>query len=287
MPAQQIAGQRDKVATRVAVLNLARGGDKVGGNEGAAEQRLQEFFHGGFGLDYAQGMNDLAFFQWFLRCAIFGWRHVAFKRQLFFGVIFDGKCGDAGATGFVCAQIGENFLRGFRLLGEDKLQVMAERIFDRHDIGIRHADAVGKRTHHRARTAQRRHRACGKTFARTFKLLQHVEARTFFRLLLQKLIVFGGQLLQLRLQFAQPILPLFNRAAFGLCVQFFDFNACCEFLQVRFEPRAFLLKLDFFRGKFFKPDDIALLLQIERGDFVADARQILRGGECGGLRFAQ
>ena len=46
-------------------------------------------------------------------------------------------------------------------------------------------------------------------------------------------------------------------------------------------------KLDFFRGQFFEPDDVALLLQIERGDFVADARQILRGGKRGGLRLAQ
>ena len=44
-------------------------------------------------------------------------------------------------------------------------------------------------------------------------------------------------------------------------------------------------KLDFFGGKFFEPDDVALLLQIERGDFVADARQILRGGKRGGLRL--
>ena len=93
--------------------------------------------------------------------------------------------------------------------------------------------------------------------------------------------------LQFHLEFAQPVLPLLDRAALGLRVQFFGLDARGEFLQPRFQPRALLLQLHFFRGQFFQPDDVALFLQIERGDFVADARQILRGGERGGLRLAQ
>ena len=101
------------------------------------------------------------------------------------------------------------------------------------------------------------------------------------------MILLDGRLLQFVQQFAQAVLPLLDRTARRRDVQFFDFDARGEFLQTRFEPRAFFFKLHFFGGKFFEPDRVALLLQIERGDFVADARQILRGGKRSGLRVAQ
>ena len=82
-------------------------------------------------------------------------------------------------------------------------------------------------------------------------------------------------------------MPLLDRAALGLRVQFLNLDARGEFVQARLQPGAFLLQLQFFGGKLFEPDAVALLLQIERGDFVADARQILRRGEGLGLRLAQ
>ena len=69
--------------------------------------------------------------------------------------------------------------------------------------------------------------------------------------------------------------------------EFFRFDIRRKFLQARFQPGAFFLKLNFFGGKFFQPNDVALLLQIERVDFVAHARELLRGGKSIRLRFAQ
>ena len=65
--AQQVAGQGDKIATGMAILNLGGGGRQVGGDECAAQQRLEEFFHGRLGLEHAQGMHNLALFQHDLR----------------------------------------------------------------------------------------------------------------------------------------------------------------------------------------------------------------------------
>jgi len=63
-------------------------------------------------------------------------------------------------------------------------------------------------------------------------------------------------------------------------VQFFQLDAGGEFLQAQFQAGALDFELDFFGGKFFEPDDVALLLQIQRGDLIAHAGQVLRGGEC-------
>ena len=60
-------------------------------------------------------------------------------------------------------------------------------------------------------------------------------------------------------------------------------NSCSR----RFQARPLLLELDLLGGKLLQAHDVALLLQIERGDLIAHARQILRGGERIGLRLAQ
>ena len=54
------------------------------------------------------------------------------------------------------------------------------------------------------------------TFVRTFELFEHAQAGTLLGLLLQKLVLLGGGLLQLDLQFLQARLPLLHRAALGL-----------------------------------------------------------------------
>src|ERR1035437_6992686 len=165
--------------------------------------------------------------------------------------------------------------------------MMTERVFDGGDKLIWHANASPQRADDRARLAQRGDRAGIKTFVRTFKLLQHRQTRTLVGLLVQKFVLRGGRLLQFRLQLAQTILPLLDGTARGGDVQFFHLDARGEFLQARFQTGALDFQLNFFGGKFFQPDDVALLLQIERGDLVADTRQILRGGKRGGLRLAQ
>ena len=60
-----------------------------------------------------------------------------------------------------------------------------------------------------------------------------------------------------------------------------------KFVQPRFQPRPLFFELDLLGRELLQPDDVALLLQIERGDLVAHARQILRGGERICLRLAQ
>ena len=87
--------------------------------------------------------------------------------------------------------------------------------------------------------------------------------------------------------FAQTILPLLDRTTRRCNGQFFSFDAGGKFLQTAVEPRSLFFELHFFRRKFLKADCVALLLQIKRSNFVPNARQILRGGERGGLRGAQ
>src|SRR5260370_42614952 len=65
------------------------------------------------------------------------------------------------------------------------------------------------------------------------------------------------------------------------------FDVRREFLQAGFEPAPFFFELDFLGGELFQPYDVALLLQVERGDFVAELRQLLREGKRVGLGLAQ
>src|SRR5207245_6187853 len=60
-----------------------------------------------------------------------------------------------------------------------------------------------------------------------------------------------------------------------------------KFLQPIFKAIALLFELYFFCRKFFQPNGVALLLEIKRGDFIAQAREVLAGGEGISLRFAQ
>ena len=251
--AQQIALQRDEIAARVAVLDLRRRGRQIRRDERAAEQRLQKPVHRRVRLDDAQRVDNLAAIQGKLRRrAGVSRRHVAVERQLVFILVLDGQSRDARAAGLVRAQFGDDFLRGFGLLGQDELQVMAQRIFNRHDKLLRHADAIRQRADDRTRLAQRRDRAGIKTFARAFELLQHAQARAFLGLRLQKLVLLGGGFMQFLLKFAQPVLPLLHGAARGRDVQFFHLDARGEFLQSRFQAGALDFQVGFSRRKVFR-----------------------------------
>src|ERR1019366_9220563 len=101
--------------------------------------------------------NDLSLWQPVLnRLEAAARRHFTFKDQLFVVGVFKRKRGDTGTTRFVRAQISEDGLRGFRLLGQNQLQVMSKRVFDGNDILVGNADAVRQRADDRARLAQRR-----------------------------------------------------------------------------------------------------------------------------------
>ena len=108
-------------------------------------------------------------------------------------------------------------------------------------------------------------------------MFQHVQAGTFFGLLVNDSIEFLSNLVQLSLNFLQARLPFLDGAAACLDSHFLGFDVRREFLQAGIEPRALLFELDFFRRKFFQAHNIALLLQIERVNFVTHACELLRG----------
>ena len=58
-------------------------------------------------------------------------------------------------------------------------------------------------------------------------------------------------------------------------------------MQSRFQPLALFLELDFFSRELFQPDDIALFLQIERGDFIPQGTERLCRAEGIGLGLTQ
>ena len=60
-----------------------------------------------------------------------------------------------------------------------------------------------------------------------------------------------------------------------------------EFPQPGFQPGPLFFELDFFSGKFFQTHDVALLLQVQGRDFVAQPAQVLRGRKRIGLGLAE
>jgi hypothetical protein len=57
----------------------------------------------------------------------------------------EGQRGDAGAAFFVGAQVGQDVSGSFRVLGQHKLQVVAQGVFDCSHVLVRHANLVGQR----------------------------------------------------------------------------------------------------------------------------------------------
>lgn len=119
------------------------------------------------------------------------------------------------------------------------------------------------------------------------QLLENVNARPLLGLLLEHFVLlFAGQI-QFVVDLDEAFLAIFDRAALSLRVEFLRFDIDRKLVQAGFQARALFFELNFFGGKFFKSDDIALLLQIQRSDFVARAAEILGRRKCVGLRNAQ
>ena len=88
------------------------------------------------------------------------------------------------------------------------------------------------------------------------------------------------------LNVTQALLPLFDGAARGLGIQLLDFDGGRKFLEARLEAVALFLELNLFGGKFFETDHVALLLEVERVDLIAHARELLVAvAACVGLRL--
>jgi hypothetical protein len=63
------------------------------------------------------------------------------------------------------------------------------------------------------------------------------------------------------LDFAQTLLPFFDRATLGLNTELLSFDVEREFLEADFESVALFFELNFLGGEFFKPNDVALFLE--------------------------
>ena len=203
------------------------------------------------------------------------------------GRAVEGQGGDAGAAFFIRAQIGKDALRGFGLLGDDELQVMAEGGFDGGDVLVRHADFVGERAEDLFGVLQRGERAGAEALVFGLQLFQDVQAGAFFGLLLQAAIEVLAELGEFLLRFRAS--RAWRSSTVPRRVWASSFSAstfAANSRQAGFKPGAFLFKLDFFGGKFFEADDVALFLQIQRVDFIAGAASIAAPGKGVGLGLA-
>src|SRR6266481_20664 len=141
--------------------------------------------------------------------------------------------------------------------------MMSERRFDCCHELVRDANLIRERTEDILRLLERRERTGAETFVIGLQLFENIQPGTLLSLLLENFILLFAREAELIVDLRQPFLPLFNRSTLSLCIQFLRLNIYGEFVQSRLEPRALLLKLDFFSRKFFEPDNIPLLLKIE------------------------
>ena len=162
---------------------------------------------------------------------------------------------------------------------------MAERVFNGDDKFIRHANAIRERADDGTRLAQRRDRAGVKTFARAFELFEHASGANAFRPAAAKIDparrrIVCNSVCNSRKRFCRCSTEPRVVATLSFSTSTLAVNSCRrDSSRVRSSSSC-----TFSAESFSRRIDVALLLQIERGDFVADARQILRGGKRGGLR---
>ena len=162
-------------------------------------------------------------------------------------------------------------MRGVGLFCEHELKVLSERGFDGGDVLIGNADFVGERAQHVLGGLQHGQGAGAKAFVSFFELFEHAEAGPRFGLLTEKAVEFLRGLIDLLLQFAETLLAFFDRAAACLHAELFGLHIRGELGQPGFETDAFLLELNFLRRQFFQSNHVALLLEIEGIDLVANA----------------
>jgi len=165
--------------------------------------------------------------------------------------------------------------------------MMPQGRLDGGDILVGHADAVHQRTQHMPGLPQSGQRSGAETLVVGLKLLQHMQARAFRRLLLQHLVLLARGALQFFPHLAQPLLPLLDRPALRLRAQLLRRHAGLELAQPDLQPPPLLFQLNLLGRQLLQPRQVALLLQIQRGDLIAHPRQFLRRGKGPGLRLLQ
>ena len=171
-------------------------------------------------------------------------------------------------------QVGQNLLGGLRLLGEHQLEVMTKRGFDGRHIRIGDVDFVGQGAQDVLRLLQGGQRAGAEAFVARLELLQNVEPRPLFSLVLEHLVKLFGGGVQFLLDFAKPLLALFDCAALGLSGAFSGLDVGDELAQPGFEAHPLFLELDLLGRELLEPDDVALLLEVKSGDFVSQPARV-------------
>ena len=173
------------------------------------------------------------------------------------------------------------------MLGQHQLQVMAQRRFNRRHKLVRHVDFIRQRAEHMLGLFERGQGPGAEAFMFGVQLLEHLQAGTTFRLLLQHSILLLRRDSQFALNFLQALLTLLDAPPLPLRIQLLGLHIGREFAQTLLQSRPLLFKLNLLRGELFQPHQIALFLQIERGDFIAHAAEILGCRKSPGLCLAQ
>lgn len=165
---------------------------------------------------------------------------------------------------------------------------MTEDGFDGEDVpGVGHADTIGEGAEGGVSGLEGGEGAAGEAFVTGFELFEQAEFGADFGLTPGETVEFLAGALEFLLEFAEAGLAFLDGAAFGDDAGFFGFDVGLELDEALFETGAFLFELEFFGGEFFEADDVGLFLEVEGGEFVAEAAEGLSGGEGGGLGLAE
>ena len=120
-PSENLARGRDKVPASPCPSRQTQGGVQVGHNQGATKQSRHQRRNRGLDFEHRQG-SDHSFGQS---------REVLGRSRC-----QDGQRRNAGAPLPIGGQVGQNLRGGLGQLGENDLQVVAQRRFDGQDVGI-------------------------------------------------------------------------------------------------------------------------------------------------------
>jgi len=167
------------------------------------------------------------------------------------------------------------------------LQVVAQRRFDRQDVGIGDLQAVGQRSQDMLALLERGEGTGSETLMLGGQLLQNPQLRALFGLLSQQRVAFLSRLNHLRLKSPQAQLALLQGHARSLDQNPFGLDLLGELHALHLQANPLLLELDLLRIELLQADHVALELERQLIDLVADAPQTLRRRKGLGLGFAQ
>ena len=260
-PIEDLAGGSDKVPASPGAGRQGLGHRQVGHDERATQQTGHQGRHRGFGFHHRQRQNR-AIRQ---RC---GWldRSRCQQRQR----------RDAGTALPIGGQIGQNFRSGRGLLSEDNLQVVAQGGFHGQDVGIGHLESVGQGSEDMLALLERREGPGSETLVLSGQLLEHSQLRTLFRLLPQQGVALLGRLHDLGLKRLQALLTLFQGHPGRLHLHPLRLHLLGKFDSLHFQPDALFFELNLLGIELLQPHHVALELEGQLVDLIANTPQPLR-----------